>query len=140
MTAHSLDSATPLGIADVASIAKDVVAEVERAVVGKSEAISLVLVGVLAGGHVLLEDVPGLAKTLIVRSLARVLGSEMSRIQFTPDLMPADVTGSGSSTSPAGSSYSDPDQCSQTSCWATRSIVLLRRPKRHCSRPCRSNR
>ena len=55
----------------------------------------LVLIGVLAGGHVLLEDVPGLAKTLIVRSLARVLGLETSRIQFTPDLMPADVTGSG---------------------------------------------
>ena len=52
-------------------------------------------IGVLAGGHVLLEDVPGLAKTLIVRSLARVLGLETSRIQFTPDLMPADVTGSG---------------------------------------------
>ena len=68
----------------------DVVAEVERAVVGKREAIELVLIGVLAGGHVLLEDVPGLAKTLIVRSLARVLGLETSRIQFTPDLMPAD--------------------------------------------------
>jgi len=80
---------------DVAKIAADVVAEVERAVVGKKEAIELVLIGVLAGGHVLLEDVPGLAKTLIVRSLARVLGLETSRIQFTPDLMPADVTGSG---------------------------------------------
>ena len=76
-------------------IAQDVVAEVERVVVGKRETIELVLIGVLAGGHVLLEDVPGLAKTLIVRSLARVLGLETSRIQFTPDLMPADVTGSG---------------------------------------------
>ena len=84
-----------LGTSDVAKIAGDVVAEVERAVVGKKEAITLVLIGVLAGGHVLLEDVPGLAKTLIVRSLARVLGLETSRIQFTPDLMPADVTGSG---------------------------------------------
>ena len=81
--------------AEVARIAKDVITEVERAVVGKREAIELVLIGVLAGGHVLLEDVPGLAKTLIVRSLARVLGLETSRIQFTPDLMPSDVTGSG---------------------------------------------
>jgi MoxR-like ATPase len=85
----------PLTTDDVARIARDVVAEVERAVVGKRETIKLVLIGVLAGGHVLLEDVPGLAKTLIVRSLARVLGLETFRIQFTPDLMPADVTGSG---------------------------------------------
>jgi MoxR-like ATPase len=84
-----------LTTAEVARIAKDVITEVERAVVGKREAIELVLIGVLAGGHVLLEDVPGLAKTLIVRSLARVLGLETSRIQFTPDLMPSDVTGSG---------------------------------------------
>jgi MoxR-like ATPase len=80
---------------DVAAISEGVVAEVERAVIGKREAILLVLIGVLSGGHVLLEDVPGLAKTLIVRSLAKVLGLEASRIQFTPDLMPSDVTGSG---------------------------------------------
>jgi MoxR-like ATPase len=88
-------SARPFTSSDVERIAQDVVAEVERVVVGKRETIELVLIGVLAGGHVLLEDVPGLAKTLIVRSLARVLGLETSRIQFTPDLMPADVTGSG---------------------------------------------
>ena len=90
-----VDSERPLSGADVAVIAEDVVAEVERAVIGKREAITLVLIGVLTGGHVLLEDVPGLAKTLIVRSLAKVLGLETSRIQFTPDLMPSDVTGSG---------------------------------------------
>ncbi len=95
MTTHPHDSETPCTIEDVSRIARDVIAEVERAVVGKREAVKLVLIGVLAGGHVLLEDVPGLAKTLIVRSLARVLGLETSRIQFTPDLMPADVTGSG---------------------------------------------
>lgn len=95
MTARSDAAETPLTTAEVARIAKDVITEVERAVIGKREAIELVLIGVLAGGHVLLEDVPGLAKTLIVRSLARVLGLETSRIQFTPDLMPSDVTGSG---------------------------------------------
>ncbi len=88
-------AAARLSVADIARMAEEVVTEVEQAVVGKREAILLVLIGVLAGGHVLLEDVPGLAKTLIVRSLARVLGLETSRIQFTPDLMPADVTGSG---------------------------------------------
>ena len=68
--------------------------EVERAVVGKRDALELVLLGFLAGGHVLLEDYPGLAKTLIARSFAQVLGLKFSRIQFTPDLMPSDVTGS----------------------------------------------
>jgi MoxR-like ATPase len=79
---------------DVARIGRDVVTEVERAVLNKREATRLVLIGVLSGGHVLLEDVPGLAKTLMVKSLSKVLGLHTSRIQFTPDLMPADVTGS----------------------------------------------
>ena len=95
VTGHREDPSARLTAGDVALIAEDVVIEVERAVIGKREAIVLVLIGVLSGGHVLLEDVPGLAKTLLVRSLARVLGLETSRIQFTPDLMPADVTGSG---------------------------------------------
>ena len=68
--------------------------EVERAVVGKREQLELVLLGVLADGHVLLEDVPGLAKTLTARSFAEASGLGFSRVQFTPDLLPADVTGS----------------------------------------------
>ncbi len=68
--------------------------EVERAVVGKREALELLLLGLLADGHVLIEDFPGLAKTLMARSFARVTSLEFSRIQFTPDLMPSDVTGS----------------------------------------------
>ena len=68
--------------------------EVERAIVGKREALELVLVGFLADGHVLLEDYPGLAKTLAARSFAQVLSIDFARIQFTPDLMPSDVTGS----------------------------------------------
>ena len=71
-----------------------ILAEVERAIVGKRDALELVLLGILADGHVLIEDFPGLAKTLIARSFARVTGMTFSRIQFTPDLMPADVTGS----------------------------------------------
>jgi MoxR-like ATPase len=71
-----------------------ILAEVERAVVGKRDALELVLLGILADGHVLIEDFPGLAKTLIARSFAAVTGMSFSRIQFTPDLMPADVTGS----------------------------------------------
>ena len=74
--------------------AERILAEVERAVVGKRDALELVLLGILADGHVLIEDFPGLAKTLIARSFAAVTGMSFSRIQFTPDLMPADVTGS----------------------------------------------
>jgi len=68
--------------------------EVERAVVGKRDELELVLLGLLADGHVLLEDYPGLAKTLAARSFAQVTSIGFSRIQFTPDLMPSDVTGS----------------------------------------------
>ena len=68
--------------------------EVEQAVVGKREALELVLLGFLANGHVLLEDFPGLAKTLAARSFAQTLSMQFMRVQFTPDLMPSDVTGS----------------------------------------------
>ena len=68
--------------------------EVEKAVVGKRDALELVLLALLSDGHVLLEDYPGLAKTLIARSFASATSLRFSRIQFTPDLMPSDVTGS----------------------------------------------
>jgi MoxR-like ATPase len=68
-------------------------AEVGRAVIGQEEVVEHVLIAVLARGHVLLEGAPGLGKTLLVRTLGRVLGCESKRIQFTPDLMPSDVTG-----------------------------------------------
>jgi MoxR-like ATPase len=68
--------------------------EVERAIVGKRKSLELVLLGFLANGHVLLEDFPGLAKTLAARSFAQSLSMQFTRIQFTPDLMPSDVTGS----------------------------------------------
>jgi MoxR-like ATPase len=67
--------------------------ELDRVVVGKRDAVELVLLTVLAGGHVLLEDVPGTGKTLIARSIARVLGLDFARVQFTPDLLPSDLTG-----------------------------------------------
>jgi MoxR-like ATPase len=78
----------------VGGLCKGLLDEVERAVVGKRGALELILLGLLADGHVLIEDYPGLAKTLMARSFARVTTLGFSRIQFTPDLMPADVTGS----------------------------------------------
>jgi len=68
--------------------------ELERAIVGKRDALELILIAMLCDGHVLLEDYPGLAKTLTARSLAQATTLQFSRIQFTPDLMPSDVTGS----------------------------------------------
>ena len=85
-------TATPLE--QTRELSRAVIEEVGRVVVGKSEVLTLVLLGILAGGHVLLEDFPGLAKTLIARSFAQVLGIGFQRIQFTPDLLPADITGS----------------------------------------------
>ena len=70
-----------------------VLGEIERAVVGHRRSLELVLMGILSGGHVLLEDLPGLGKTLIARSFATALGLEFARIQFTPDLLPSDVVG-----------------------------------------------
>ncbi len=81
-------------LAGLAARCERILDEVERAVVGKREALELVLLGLLADGHVLLEDYPGLAKTLIARSFAQVTAIGFGRIQFTPDLMPSDVTGS----------------------------------------------
>ncbi|SDN55280.1 AAA family ATPase [Actinacidiphila guanduensis] len=70
-----------------------VLAEIRTAVVGKPEPLALVMLGILAGGHVLIEDLPGLGKTLLARSFATTLGLDFRRIQFTPDLLPSDVTG-----------------------------------------------
>jgi MoxR-like ATPase len=79
--------------ADFAERCDLVLREVERAIVGKRDALELVLLGLLADGHVLIEDFPGLAKTLMARSFAQVTSMDFARIQFTPDLMPSDITG-----------------------------------------------
>src|SRR4026208_1738669 len=81
-------------LARVQEPATRILDEVERAVVGKRDALELILIGLLADGHVLIEDFPGLAKTLMARSFAQATGLGFGRIQFTPDLMPSDVTGS----------------------------------------------
>jgi MoxR-like ATPase len=84
-------SDSPLSISQLAN---QIIDEIERAVVGKRPTLELVMVGLLADGHVLIEDVPGVAKTLIARSMATVTGLSFSRVQFTPDLIPSDLTGS----------------------------------------------
>jgi MoxR-like ATPase len=83
-----------LDVGQVASLAGRILDEIERAVVGKRTALELMLLAVLSDGHILIEDYPGLAKTLMARSLAQVTDLAFNRVQFTPDLMPMDVTGS----------------------------------------------
>jgi MoxR-like ATPase len=78
---------------ETARQAEAILDALEVAVVGRRRTLELVLIGILAGGHVLLEDLPGLGKTLIARSFAQVLGLDFARIQFTPDLLPSDVVG-----------------------------------------------
>jgi MoxR-like ATPase len=80
-------------VAKESAFIDDLTAEIGKVIVGQSYMIERVMVGLLAGGHVLLEGVPGLAKTLTVRTLCDVIAAKFSRIQFTPDLLPADLTG-----------------------------------------------
>ena len=87
---EDLPACTPQQAAEQCAAVLD---EVGRAVVGNRAVLELTLTGILAGGHILLEDLPGLGKTLIARSFARVLGLDFARIQFTPDLLPSDVIG-----------------------------------------------
>src|SRR5262249_13773538 len=88
--APEVDSAA---IADFVQRANDVERELRKVIVGQHEVVRQVLMALFAGGHVLLEGVPGLGKTLLVRTLGEVLSLRFSRIQFTPDLMPADIVG-----------------------------------------------
>jgi len=80
-------------ITEVASRCESVIAEVEKAIIGKRTLIETMMAAVLADGHILLEDYPGLGKTLLANSLAHALGLTFKRIQFTPDLLPGDITG-----------------------------------------------
>lgn len=78
---------------DLKTFAEQITANIERVIVGKRQAVSLVVVGLLAEGHMLIEDVPGVGKTMLARSLARSLDCSFSRVQFTPDMLPSDLTG-----------------------------------------------
>lgn len=77
----------------VAKFGNQILEEIEKAVIGKREPLEKILAAVFSGGHILVEDNPGLGKTLIAKSLAATLGLEFKRIQFTPDLLPSDITG-----------------------------------------------
>jgi MoxR-like ATPase len=78
---------------NVQEFSRKLISNVERVIVGKSSAVQLAVIGLLSRGHILIEDVPGVGKTMLARSLARSLGVSFGRIQFTPDMLPSDVTG-----------------------------------------------
>jgi MoxR-like ATPase len=85
--------AAPLDATRFRATFQKLVENIERVIIGKTSVVEGCLIGLLSGGHVLLEDVPGVGKTMLARSLARTLGISYKRIQFTPDLLPSDVTG-----------------------------------------------
>jgi MoxR-like ATPase len=84
----------PTTMARVGELCSRILTEIERAVIGKRDVLELILLGLLADGHILIEDYPGLAKTLMARSFANAMGLGFGRVQFTPDLVPSDITGS----------------------------------------------
>src|SRR5213079_243426 len=95
------------------------------------------IVALLAGGHVLLEGVPGLAKTLTVKTLAQVVGGSFGRVQFTPDLVPADLVGTRIYRPDSGKLDTELGPVFATSCSPTRSTARRPRCSRRCSRSCR---
>lgn len=92
--AAGIESAHRVNVQPVADAVDQIQTEIAKVIVGQHETIELLLAGILIGGHVLLEGLPGIAKTLTAKLLAKTIDTKFSRIQFTPDLMPTDVTGS----------------------------------------------
>jgi MoxR-like ATPase len=90
---HAPDLHAVPDTSDARAISESILFEVRRVIVGQDQMLERILVGLLSGGHILLEGVPGLAKTLTIKTLADVLGGSFKRIQFTPDLMPSDLVG-----------------------------------------------
>jgi MoxR-like ATPase len=87
------DSTAPLAVDEAAALATRITENVERVIVGQHDAIEHILIALLARGHLLLEDVPGVGKTMLARAVATSLDGSFKRVQFTPDLLPSDVTG-----------------------------------------------
>ena len=112
--------------------------EMARTIVGQSDMVDRLLIGLLANGHVLLEGVPGLAKTLAIRSLSDTVAGEFSRIQFTPDLLPADVVGTLVYNPQSQEFTVKRAPSSPILSWRMKSTAHPPRCKAPCSRRCRN--
>ena len=138
-------SDNPLGqqAESLAEKMQEVRAEISKAIVGQGEVVDGVLTALLAGGHVLLEGAPGLGKTMLVRTLAQAVALKYSRIQFTPDLMPADVIGTAvvqENGDGRNRSASSPGRSLPICCSLTKLIALRPKHNQRCSKRCRKSR
>ena len=122
------------GRAEVSSLMERILYEVKKVVVGQDHFLERVLVAILAQGHLLVEGVPGLAKTLTVKTLARTIRGKFRRIQFTPDLVPADLVGTRIYNQKTGEFSTSLAPSSPIFCWPTRSTGRRRKCKARCSR------
>lgn len=104
-------------------------------ILGQPAFVDLLLVAVLADGHLLVEGAPGLAKTKAIKALARAIDCDDQRIQFTPDLLPSDLTGTDIFRPRTARSVSNPARCSIISSWRTESTALPPRCRRRCWKP-----
>ena len=110
----------------------------DQVIVGQKHLVESLLIGLLSDGHILLEGVPGLAKTLAIKTLASLIDAKYSRIQFTPDLLPADVIGTMIIVRKMRNSSLRKDRFSPISYWPMRSTVLQPRYRVLCWKPCRN--
>ena len=144
MSDNGLDPRETAAIEKLGDARQRIIDQLAQVIVGQSDVIEELLISLFSRGHCLLEGVPGLAKTLMISTLSRTLNLSFSRIQFTPDLMPADITGTDvieeNRSTGRGSSAFWRARCSPTSSWPTRSTARRRRRRRRCWRRCRSGR
>lgn len=143
-TTPSLPDDDVAAIDRLGAIYKELSAELSKIIIGQQRVVELLSIALFSRGHALLMGVPGLAKTLLISSVAKTLDLSFNRIQFTPDLMPADITGTDiiQDDSAGGKRRlsSSRARSSPTSCWRTKSTAPPPRPSPPCWKPCRSAR
>lgn len=110
-------------IKEIGAYAQKINDNISRVLIGKKDEIDLILVSLFAGGHALLDDVPGTGKTVLAKSLAKSIQCDFKRIQFTADLLPSDITGLSVYNQKTGEFDFQPAPPSPTSCWPTRSTA-----------------
>ena len=121
-----------------AALAGKIGANLRRVIHAPDETLDFAVLCLLSEGHLIIEDFPGVGKTTLAKALARSVDCSFSRLQFTPDLLPSDVTGVNVFNQRSNEFESGPGRCSPTSCSSTRSTAPRRRPRRRCSSACRN--